>query len=322
MDCTLKVNEQTLIKANGEKDGVWTFDNKTGLNIEPTREGLLITPSDDALQIPERVLEFKISETKELVIYNLTIVNEEGKVDLALPKTLKMSSDEELLIPHSKNYLDGTWSFSQSSLNSGLSLSKEGVTLKNIPAGHYTLQYEADDDDLIIAIRCFESSSKSEKVPQVSKSSEIPSPDNKREQVSSNNILETEDITVTSPQSVDLEAYPEIKLPCKLQLIVKGVVEEEIYIKKTESILIGRLSLAKEIVDLDLTKYTKKIGDISRNHLKIWYNEPHLFMKNIGSRKVLFKGQEMYPEDEAVLSANCIINIADLVLKVIEEEYL
>lgn len=303
MDIILEVNKQQLITINIKKGGYLTLDDEEGLKVEAVPEGLLITPTEKALKRPNRILEYTINETEERTIYNLKIVGNSVKDNLSLPKRLKIYTDEEMIIPNSVNFLDGLWSFIDESCNSGLSLSKEGVTLKNLPVGFYTLQCEIADTIEVIEIQCLKSSDNNNDVQQVQQL----------------NILETEDKPVYYPQNNRLDKLPEIKLPCKLQVIVSGVVKTQIRIKKTESLLIGRLSTTKAVVDLDLSSYTKEVRNISRNHLKIWYSEPHLFMKNIGSRKVLFKGMEMFPEDEAVLSDNCTINIADLILKIVKE---
>lgn len=302
MDIILKIYEESLIKSNTENEVKWEIDNTDGLNIEKVEAGVLITPTEAALNAPHRVLECKIKKTKESIVYNLTIVHKNEGVDLPLPKRLKIFSNEEKIIPNSQLFLEGTWSFTDESYNSGFSLRKEGLVLTNIPVGFYTLQCEKDGK-----IESIEIQSREQTIAN-----------NYQQQVEQNDIQQAVVVSIAPSQNDELESLPEIKLPCKLQVIVSNLVKKEISIKKTESILIGRLSTTKNIVDLDLSSYTKNVKEISRNHLKIWYNEPYLFMKNVGSRKVLFKGMEMFPEDEAVLSKNCIINIADLVLKIVE----
>jgi len=300
MDITLETQKTKLIKPNTDKDGSRSIDNNSNLNIEVTKDGVLITPDEDSLAEPERKLEYEIEETGEKLLYFITIQKSQKQLN-PLPMRLKIFESESNLIPQSENYISGVWSFKDDTLNSKISINQSGVSLNDIPAGFHTLSCELNNEIFTIEIQCVKKQSSSD-----NKIVELP-------QIPGQPIEKQP----SQPQNQKID-YPEMNLPCKIQVISQGIVQKEISIIKTKSLLIGRFSKSMETVDLDLAEYTNNIDKISRNHLKIWYSEPYLMMKNIGSHRVMFNGMEMFPDDQAYLSENVIIKIADLELKVMK----
>ncbi len=332
---TIICNKTKEIKAPNPEDRniIWEIDNDENLDCKITRLGIEITANLDALSTPDRTLKYSYEglEKEEHEIH--IVISEPNKIEsgLQLPtavnhsnvetsnnlhKKMKVFDDEEILISGSKNYITFEWSFSNRKNDAYIKVKTEGVFISNLPTGFYTLQCQSDAETHEIEIR----SRSREKINQPInfETTKIPvqqppSPKIKKP------VIEKTKVKAEPYKAEDSRKnWPKTNGDVALEISSNGNVCDTFSISKTESILIGKKTRSQKVVDIDLSEYTQNTQSISRNHLKIWQNEEYLMMKNIGSHRIKYQGQEMPREQVAVLKKGGIIEIADLTITIIK----
>lgn len=332
---------KNIVSAESKDVGnvLWEIDNDDDLSVKVNQGEIEINPSESALNVPQRILKYTDDTTGEGGEIELIIekreknikgqkesILEEEKVcfhNAVIPERMSVNAGQRVLIPGSNTLpKKTTWTFSDENLNSYINLTAEGVYLEALPDGFFSLYYEIPGDtrgEIVIQCRLnIEKGLPPElKVPE--KTIPLDNSGKEGKSTTKSKCSDTEEgqeeKSFPSPKEDTPEKkadWPKISGKCALE-VKKGVeilLTYPVY-RSTESIIIGKQSQSKKAVDIDLKQYSKDKG-ISRNHLKIWFHEDHLMMKNIGSHRVKYNKMELVPEKVAVLCIGGEIEIGDL----------
>lgn len=313
------------------KNVTWEIDDDEHLKIQVSPEGIIIRPGIEALNKPGRALRWTAEETgatEEIEVVIEPAVNEGASEmdELAgfprIPMTMKTGPQETVLIPGTENLPDDIeWSFSENQYNSYLRLDIHGVSLDHLPPGLYTLLWQRGNvQHGEIVIQSIGVPKEQEATPSKPKASgtrprrRVPNdvPDKSKTDMEVSSPVEEPPEDSGNPR----KDWPKTTKDCAL---VIGSSQERFPITCSKTLLIGKGSRHQRAVDIDLREFTSSTDRISRNHLKIWLNDTYLMMKNIGSHRVYYGGQEVGPGQIAVLRIGGEVRIGDVVIRIVEE---
>ncbi len=323
MEKIIYVNQSNSItpKAASSDNLSWEIDDDDNLNTQAKPDGIIvITPDESALGNPKRFLRYTVEETGESEEFELIIkkdafekepeagvqsgeLSDEKKLSeiIEIPVILKVSPATNVPIPGTRDMLNNvSWFFSNEKFNSHLKLSSEGVAISRLPAGLYTLYYQSAHEKQKEI--CIQSVARQPSQPQGQPSQpRQPQGQPSQPQKSENNE----------------QNWPKIIEKCALEISMNGQKFKTFPIDRTRSLLVGKKSRSQKVVDIDLSNYSQNTDKISRNHLKLWINDEHLMMKNIGSHRVLYCEKEMFPDQLAVLKIGGAVKLGDITITVI-----
>ncbi len=335
------VNQSCLIASPSGLSGnlEWEIDNDAHMDIGITAKGIRLTPEPPALANPQRVLRYTVEETGESGEIKIEIRREEdsqardaavqtpsGADTFPMPGVLKTAPGERLEIPGTAQLPANTlWSFSDPGFDNHLTVTARGVYIENLPSGIYTLCCQpadrAEQEILIQSVAPAKDRSGPDpaKPPKAApRPKQIKMPDqNSGQPLMPVQPPETGSAKASHSQEQDgpPKEWPKTTVACGLEISGHN---RTIPIPPARSLLVGKKSRSGKVVDLDLGQFSSQTQAISRNHLKIWISGEYLMMKNIGSHRVEYAGQDLFPGQTAVLKAGGRISVADLVLTVVE----
>ncbi|HDR04254.1 MAG TPA: FHA domain-containing protein [Candidatus Marinimicrobia bacterium] len=301
----LFINDKYEIKkpTHFSKDITWGMQNNEDLMTEKKENSIIIEAKAGAKSLPRREIWCTDRQTGEDAPFVIHI--------LELPATKVLTGKAAWLIEGSQNFPPDTiWRFSDERLNQHIEKRADGIVIKNLNNAFSKLRCTLPDGreksiEIQVRISIDESGFDSGASSSFNQSSE---------QVPTSSTPST---PALPPQpSNPAKNYPTLTDNFRISVYnaQKNKVTEFIPDLENASALIGKKSSSQKVVDLDLKPYTQQSDKISRNHLKIWRKANYVIMKNIGSHRVSFKGQEMKPEKEAYLSIGAEICIGDLTL--------
>lgn len=334
------VTKEIKVPNPDDRNIIWEIDNDENLDYKITLLGIEITANSNAISTPDRILKYYYEgleeeeheiniviskqETIESGLQLPTAVNQSNvESSNTLQKKMKVFEDEEIFISGSKNYLNFNWSFSNRKNDAYVKVKNEGVFICNLPVGFYTLQCQSDTETHEIEIRSLRRKKNEQPITKNFEPIKTPvqkSQSSKKENITREKLVNEIPKVKVKPDEEDnpQKDWPKTTEDVVLEISSNGRVYNTFPVKKTESLLIGKESRSKKVVDIDLSEYTQNTQSISRNHLKIWQNDDYLMMKNIGSHRVKYQGQEMLSQQIAVLKKGGVIEIADLIITIVE----
>jgi hypothetical protein len=289
--------------AHFSKDITWGMQNNEDLMTEKKENSIVIEAKTGALSLPRREIWCTDRQTGEDAPFVIHI--------LELPATKELTGKVAWLIEGSQNFPPNTqWHFTDERLNQHIEKRADGIVIQDLTNAFSTLRCTLPDGreksiEIQVRISIDESGFASASSSSSNQSSEqLPT-------------QSTPSTPAVPPQPSKLaKNYPTLTDNFRISVYnaQKDKVTEFIPDLENASALIGKQSSSQKVVDLDLKPHTQQSDKISRNHLKIWRKDDYVMMKNIGSHRVSFKGQEMKPEKEAYLSIGAEIVIGDLTL--------
>ncbi|MBP7562882.1 MAG: FHA domain-containing protein [Candidatus Cloacimonetes bacterium] len=328
------INQENVFKAKSDDlDTItWEIDNDNDLDIRSEKNELIITPDKNAIKKAFRRVKYTVEDTGYSDIIDFEIVESEDsqktesvkpvviQEEIKITKAEVPLTQEKILINKPSVSIDfceedscditavatiQDCSFVESQYNSCLSVNQNKITIKNLPAGFYTLIYTTQNEKHTVYVHSTE-----KKKTQMISSQPVQQPVSNQQ----------------SPQSKQAETeqderknWPITKEKCAIEIYFQGQKKDKYPIIKHHPVLVGRKSLSMKVVDIDLSRYSDKLDRISRNHLKIWQNEEFLFMKNTGSHRCTYNNQEVFPEDKAVLKMDGEIVLGEFSLKIVKD---